>query len=116
LGVRDKTGPDPGWRSYGPQVREETNCLGKPVEYRYDAAGARLHDGFDAQKTAVLIVGDLYTNGDEVNDNETYPARLSKLLGVSVANHGVEGYGPTQSLLLGDVAESPGVDWIKFNL
>lgn len=88
-----------GWRSFGPRIHKEDNCLGEPVEYRYDAAGARLHDRFDRDQTEIVIVGDSYTNGDEVGDSETYPAILAQELDVSVVNHGVGGYGPTQSLL-----------------
>jgi hypothetical protein len=97
---RAKSGdPVTGWRSYGPLVHEEDNCLGESITYSFDAAGARLHEQFDAAATEVVIVGDSYTRGDEIADNETYPARLSQLLGVSVANLGVGGYGPTQALL-----------------
>lgn len=97
---RSKGGdPVTGWRSSGPLVREEANCLGEPIEYSYDAAGARIHDWFDAQATQLIVVGDSYTNGDEVGDSQTYPARLAQQLGVSAANHGVGGYGPAQSLL-----------------
>jgi len=91
--------PVTGWRWYGPLVREEKNCLGETIQYHYDAAGARVHPWFDVAKTEVILVGDSYTNGDEVSDSEAFPARLSQLLGVSVANHGVSGYDPTQSLL-----------------
>jgi len=73
--------------------------LGETIEYRYDVAGTRIHEKFDVAKTEVIVVGDSYTNGDEVSDSEAFPARLSQLLGVSVANHGVDGYDPTQSLL-----------------
>ncbi len=91
--------PVMGWRWHGPLAREEKNCLGDTIEYHYDAAGARVHPWFDVANTKVIVVGDSYTNGDEVSDSETFPARLSPLLGVSVANHGVGGYDPTQSLL-----------------
>lgn len=91
--------PVMGWRWHGPLVREEKNCLGQTIEYHYDAAGAREHPWFDVANTKVIVVGDSYTNGDEVSDGEAFPARLSPLLGVSVANHGVGGYDPTQSLL-----------------
>jgi len=91
--------PVMGWRSMGPLVREEANCLGELIAYSYDAAGARVHDWFDADKTEIIVVGDSYTNGNEVGDSETYPARLAQLLGVSVVNHGFGGYGPVQSLL-----------------
>lgn len=91
--------PVSGWRWRGPLVREEANCLGETIQYHYDAAGAREYPGFDVAKTEVIVVGDSYTHGDEVSDSEAFPARLSLLLGVSVANHGVGGYDPTQSLL-----------------
>ena len=97
---RTKSGnPVTGWHSYGPSVRDEDNCLGESITYSYDAAGARIHDWFDVATTEVVIVGDSYTRGDEISNNETYPARLAQLLEVSVANLGVGGYGPTQAVL-----------------
>ena len=97
---RERSG-DPliGWRNYGPVVREEDNCLGQPVSYSYDDVGARIHRGFDVARTRIIMVGDSYTRGDEIADDETFAAGLSGLLGVSVANHGMGGYGPTQALL-----------------
>jgi hypothetical protein len=91
--------PVMGWRWHGPLEREEKNCLGDTIQYQYDAAGAREYPGFDAATTEVVVVGDSYTNGDEVSASDAFPARLAQLLGVSVANHGVGGYDPTQSLL-----------------
>jgi hypothetical protein len=91
--------PVTGWRWHGPLVRDEANCLGETIAYHYDAAGARVYPWFDVAKTKVIVVGDSYTNGDEVGDGDAFPARLSQRLGVSVANHGVGGYDPTQSLL-----------------
>jgi len=37
--------------------------------------------------------------GGEADDDDAYPAQLAGLLGVSIANHGVSGYGPTQAFL-----------------
>ncbi len=91
--------PVTGWQNRGPVTIQGQNCLGEPIAYRYDEAGARLHDNFDVASTQIVIVGDSYTHGDEAKDSQTYPARLSNLLGVSVANHGVGGYGPVQSIL-----------------
>jgi len=88
-----------GWRSFGPRTRVEANCQGEEIQYSYDVAGARTYSGFDSAASRIIIVGDSYTNGDEVNDDATYTARLSDLLNVSVANHGVGGYGPAQSML-----------------
>ena len=97
---RAKSGdPVTGWHSYGPAVHKEDNCLGESISYSYDESGARIHERFDPAATEIVIVGDSYTRGDEVADNETYPAQLARLLEVSVANHGVGGYGPTQAVL-----------------
>lgn len=48
----------------------------------------------------ILIFGDSFTFGDEVGDDETYPAyRERKLPGAEVLNFGVHGYGHDQMLL-----------------
>jgi hypothetical protein len=46
----------------------------------------------------VLVVGDSYTFGDQVSDNETWPACLERKLGRGVDNGGVIGYGTAQAL------------------
>ena len=46
----------------------------------------------------VLVVGDLFTFGDQVSDNETWPACLERKLGRGVDNGGVSGYGTAQAL------------------
>ena len=46
----------------------------------------------------VLVVGDLFTFGDHVSDNETWPACLERKLGRGVDNGGVYGYGTAQAL------------------
>jgi hypothetical protein len=47
----------------------------------------------------VLTVGDSYTFGDEVSDEETWPAHLERRLGRRVLNAGVFGYGFDQIAL-----------------
>jgi hypothetical protein len=47
----------------------------------------------------VLAVGDSFTFGDEVSDDETWPALLEGMAGVRVMNAGVFGYGIDQSFL-----------------
>lgn len=94
-------GGDPvlGWESRGPTVRKGEDCRGSAKTYTYNENGARIYKAFDTQKAEIVIVGDSYTDGEEVNDDEAYPARLADVLGVSVANQGVGGYGPTQAFL-----------------
>ena len=48
---------------------------------------------------AILTVGDSYTYGDEVRDEETWPAQLQRLTGRRVLNAGVTGYGFDQMVL-----------------
>ena len=63
--------------------------------------GIRKNSG--AQETlatgAILAVGDSYTAGSEVRDEDTWPAQLEKTLGRRVLNAGVMGYGVDQSTL-----------------
>jgi len=47
----------------------------------------------------VLAVGDSYTYGDEVTDEETWPAALQRLTGRHTVNGGVSGYGFDQTVL-----------------
>jgi hypothetical protein len=47
----------------------------------------------------VLAVGDSYTAGSEVVDEDTWPAQLEKLLGRRVINAGVGNYGVDQTVL-----------------
>ena len=46
----------------------------------------------------VLVVGDSFTFGEQVSDNETWPACLERKLGWGVDNGGVFGYGTAQAL------------------
>jgi hypothetical protein len=46
----------------------------------------------------VLVVGDSFTFGDQVSDDETWPACLERKLGRGVDNGGVGGYGTAQAL------------------
>jgi hypothetical protein len=56
-------------------------------------------DEADRRQYVILTVGDSYTFGDEVSDEETWPAQLEGITGLSVANGGVFGYGLDQIVL-----------------
>jgi hypothetical protein len=65
-----------------------------------DAAGMRQNGaGPRPSGTAILAVGDSFTFGLEVHDDETWPARLERLLERPVFNAGVFGYGLDQMVL-----------------
>jgi hypothetical protein len=53
---------------------------------------------FDELLGYVLVVGDSFTFGEQVSDNETWPACLERKLGRGVDNGGVGGYGTAQAL------------------
>jgi hypothetical protein len=48
---------------------------------------------------AVLAVGDSFTEGWEVEDNESWPAVLEQMTGVPIVNAGIGGYGADQIVL-----------------
>jgi hypothetical protein len=58
---------------------------------------ARLHHEAGVY-AAVLVVGDSFTFGDQVSDDETWPACLEATLHRGVDNGGVFGYGAAQAL------------------
>lgn len=73
--------------------RLTTNSRGlrSPSEFAYQSASGRFR---------VLILGDSFTFGEEVSDQDSYPAVLSGLLPHSeILNLGVHGYGLDQMLL-----------------
>lgn len=88
-----------GWNLYGPKVLAMKNCVGVEVKATYNAAGARTYPGYDEDSASIITVGDSFTHSSEAGDEDAYPARLAELLGASVANHGVGGFGPVQSFL-----------------
>lgn len=54
------------------------------------------------QTAKVLAVGDSFTAGSEVVDQQSWPAHLEKMLGTQVLNGGVGAYGTDQIVLRGE--------------
>jgi hypothetical protein len=70
-----------------------------------DAELTITQDGFRSNSSGtipgssdVLVVGDSFTFGFQVSDNETWPACLERKLGLGVDNGGVFAYGTAQAL------------------
>jgi len=62
--------------------------------------GDREYPYSKSDKLRILFLGDSFTFGDEVSDNETYPHYLQELLpDAEIINMGVHGYGHDQMLL-----------------
>ena len=115
---------DPRWQdsaSYGPRLapRVDTFCewqhgdivrmgflppgLVRHPAYRFpfvtDAEGFRNSEP-ESTATVVAALGDSFTDGMTLPAELTWPARLARLLGVSVRNYGTAGFGPGQELLV----------------
>src|SRR5262245_37601591 len=63
--------------------------------------GLRVNPNFEPTSAggAILTVGDSFVFGDQVSDDETWPALLERRLNRRVVNGGVSGYGPGQAVL-----------------
>jgi hypothetical protein len=116
--------PDPHWRgsaTYGARLAPglDTLCewqhgdivrmgflppgLDRHPTYRFpfvtDADGFRNSES-ESTATVVAALGDSFTDGMTLPAELTWPARLARLLGVSVRNYGTAGFGPGQELLV----------------
>ena len=97
----DQYHPTRGWTSR-PGVVADT--FG-PGSVHINSAGLRGKSDVpiakEPDRPRVLVFGDSFTFGDEVRDEEAYPAVLGELLPeAEVINFGVHGYGHDQMLLL----------------
>lgn len=106
-GILPLAHPDMGWdMSYNLKYTRK-NCLGREYTITNLDHGVRSNssnpESYYAdskyQDSVILAVGDSYTHGDETIDDNTYPAQLQKKLGIGVANLGVSGYCPLQSVM-----------------
>jgi hypothetical protein len=87
-----------GWcRRPGERGTEATD--GGATHYAVDEHGRRHNPGFNGEPARVACFGDSFTFCRLVNDDQTWPHQLSRLLGVNVANYGVGNYGLDQALL-----------------
>jgi hypothetical protein len=104
LGLRAATGWLWDWHNLvlGARTVQSTTAQGR---FMHDALTGYVPrpDGFrpteDAPGVPILAVGDSYTYGEEVGDNETWPAYLEQLANHRVLNAGVSGYGFDQTVL-----------------
>ena len=84
-----------GWTSPG-------NCVSPP--YNSDAEGFRRVPATPADRPPlaeppILATGASFTKGDEVRDDESWPAYLQEMTGRKVLNGGVSGYSFDQTVL-----------------
>lgn len=89
LGFRRK--PHASWHGYVPEV-------GREVSYRVDENGFRNEDGLT--QAELVFIGDSYTEAAQVDESDTFVARVGSAEGVRVANLGRGAYGPQQELVV----------------
>lgn len=83
--------PEIGWTS-------PPGCVSRT--YNADADGFRRTSARSVlAEPPVLVTGSSFAKGDEVNDDETWPAELQALTGRKVVNAGVSGYAFDQAAL-----------------
>ncbi len=62
----------------------------------YDAEGFR--NPTDLKQCDVVAIGDSFTEGSRVSDDQPWPAQLARLSGLAVCNLGISGYSPPEYL------------------
>ncbi len=94
--------PAKGWISK-PDLRDVKVFNGKTLNTNSKGFRGKVDYSYDKNpdKKRVLIVGDSFTFGDEVSDDETYSYYLQEMFAdAEIINMGVHGYGHDQMLIL----------------
>jgi lysophospholipase L1-like esterase len=92
-----------------PNSRDRHRDRDYDVTYTIDADGRRVTPSPPHPRARIVFVGDSFTFGHGVEDDETFPARLGAAWpDVKVVNAGVNGWGLTQAYLaILDLLEGP---------
>lgn len=94
--------PTKGWISR-PGLRNENVFDGKFLNTNSKGLRGKTEYAYDKppDKLRIVVLGDSYTFGDDVSDDETYPYYLQQMFPrFEVINMGVHGYGHDQMLIL----------------
>ncbi|MGH9905146.1 MAG: hypothetical protein ACRD8U_06115, partial [Pyrinomonadaceae bacterium] len=83
--------PGVSWRGFVPDVN-------RVVDYRTDEQGFRNPDG--VRRADVVFIGDSFTEGATVEENDTFVRQVGAASGLSVVNLGRGAYGPQQELIV----------------
>jgi hypothetical protein len=88
--------PHSGWKTE--PLKQGLNRERRPVTVLANGLRSNGNKPPESDKR-ILAVGDSYTFGDQVGDDETWPAALERHLEIPVLNGGVCGYGVGQTVL-----------------
>ncbi len=90
--------PVHGWDRPVARTWVARDCLGRETRVTTNPDRSRLMPEV-AAGPEVLLVGDSFTQGAEVSDDETFAWHLANHFDTPVRNHGVGGFGPVQAVL-----------------
>jgi len=78
------------------------NTFNPPYRTKYTTTtfGSRTAEMYEEGLPVILMLGDSFTLGIQVQDDETFAARVAQSTKVNVLNYGTLGYNPYQYLLL----------------
>lgn len=79
------------------RTAEVHNCLGGTVTHKLGNRGERMFTGYKPEDVQVLLLGDSYTFGLELDSDDTIAANLYGF-GIMAANLGIPGYDPLMAL------------------
>ncbi|CAB1075344.1 hypothetical protein JY97_00980 [Alkalispirochaeta odontotermitis] len=91
--------PELGWVRKPNTGGTKKGSSASGITYIINGEGARKNPGFEHLSPVLLAVGDSYTFGRQVSDNQTWPHFVSRELNVNTLNFGVGNYGLDQALL-----------------
>ena len=90
--------PKLGWDNPTEAMKmKRTNSVGHLVEYNY-ANGYRVTPGVEDGHASVALFGESYAQGEEVPDDATIAAVLTRKYKLPTVNYGVNAYGPLQAV------------------
>ncbi|MBX7150218.1 hypothetical protein K1X84_01160 [bacterium] len=100
--LKDEYDPLLGWR-HRPNVRVMHYIGNDSAEYKINAQGTRNAHEYSYERNSnarIVIVGDSFTFGHGVSENDRYSNMLESMLdSTEIINMGVSGYGTAQQLL-----------------
>ena len=68
--------------------------------FRSNSEGYRNQRDYNHEDEIIVLIGDSFVQGCEVNDNELFSFILEKETGINILNAGVMGYGPDQEYFM----------------
>ncbi len=91
--------PELGWVRKPYSSGKEKGRDGKSTQFTINKHGARSNPGYDDRESRILLFGDSYAFGRQVDNDQTWAHLVSKDLDENILNFGVGNYGLDQAIL-----------------